>query len=121
MTVGLVALVGTTLGLRWYHQHGRGVEIRLHNVQSRPLRSPEVFVTGASYSVGDLAPGAIGSVWAEPTSDSHVEISFALSTGEVKRVPVPNSYLEPRNSGWISVDVTADDARAVENHVELAY
>jgi hypothetical protein len=116
----LVALVAcAAVGIRWCDQHSRGIELRLHNAEKSRLRAVTVTVVGNSYTVGDLAPDATGSIWAEPTSDSDVEVSFTTATGEVKHLPVPHSYIEPGNSGWMSVDLTTDNARNVERHIKL--
>ncbi len=115
----LATLTCAVLGIRWCYQHSRGIEIRLHNAEKSPLRSVTAAVVGNSYTVGDLAPDATRSIWAKPTSESAVEVSFTTSTGEVKHLSIPHSYIEPGNSGWISVDLTIGDARNVEHHIEL--
>jgi hypothetical protein len=120
--IGAAALAAVivcgVLALRWCHQHSRGVEIRLHNVERSTLRSLKVSVTGNSYPVGDLDPGATTSVWVKPTSESGVDVSFVTSAGQVTQVPV-HGYIEPGYSGWISADLTTVGARNVEDHVEL--
>lgn len=118
-TLLIALIIGAVLSIRWCYQHGRGVELRLHNVDKVPLRAIRVEVTGASYSLGDLAPGATTSVWAKPRSDSAVYVLFETPTGEERRLTVPHSYFEPGNSGWMSIELTVAEARNVGDHVEL--
>jgi hypothetical protein len=32
---------------------------------------------------------------------------------------VPHSYFEPGNSGWMSIELTVDEARNAGDHIEL--
>lgn len=114
----LAAAMGAMLAFRWCHERSRGVEIRVHNADGRTLHSVVVAVTGQSYSLGDLPAGATSSIWATPTSDSSVDVSVTDAAGQVKRLPVPHSYIEPGNSGWMLLDVTSVEARKIEDHVE---
>jgi hypothetical protein len=121
ITIGAVVLIAVVcvavLGIRWYRQHSRGVEIRLHSVANSPLRSVTVAVTGNSYALGDLAPGQTTSVWVAPTSESGVDVSFATASGGVKHAAL-SGYIEPGYSGWISADLTTNEAVNIEDHVE---
>lgn len=66
-----------------------------------------------------LATVTSTSIWAKPTSESTVDVSFTTASGEVKSLPVPHSDIEPGNARWIAVDLTTSEARNVEHDVEL--
>jgi hypothetical protein len=118
-TVVLIAAIAIAVFVvRWCYANGRGVEIRIHNTQGRPLRSVVVLVTGKSYAIGDLSPDAVRSVFANPTGDSHVEISLIDVDGKAKQISVPGSYFEPGYGGWMLVEITSTDVRKVEYDID---
>ena len=109
-------LLVVLVGVRWCYVRSRGVEVRIHNASNRPLSSVVLLVTRRSYQIGDLPPDATSAVFVHPTSESGVGISFADPQGHAKRLHA-GGYFEDGYSGSISIDVTADLARIVEDNV----
>ena len=101
---------------RWCSEHRRGVEVRIHNAGSHTLSSVAVVVTGNSYSLGDLPPNSTRSVVVVPTGESDVGISLVDPAGHVKRLNA-GGYFEPGYTGTISVDLTAEAARTIDDNV----
>lgn len=85
-----------------------------HNVGAEPMRSVVVHVTGRSYPIGDLPPGASKSVRLSPTSESHIELSQAGHA----RLTV-GGYFEKGYRGTITADVTTDRVVVVRDEVML--
>lgn len=90
------------------------VMVDLKNVGAEPMLGVVVHVTGASYPVGDLAPGASVRVPVQPKGESHVEI--AHSTGQ--RLVV-DCYLESGYTGTLEADVTSAKFVATRNRVKI--
>ena len=85
------------------------------NVGSDTMRAVVVHVTGASYAIGELAPGASRSVDVFAQGDSHVE----LTSGANPRLTVA-CYFGPGYSGRISSQVTATRVVAVQTDVRFS-
>jgi hypothetical protein len=78
------------------------------------MRDVVVHVTGASYPVGSLAPGASVRVRVQTKGESHVEIE--QSTGQ--RLVV-DCYFEAGFSGTLEVDVSSAKIVAVRNKLKI--
>jgi hypothetical protein len=105
--IGLAIVVATSLVLP-----AAGVTVVVANVGTEPMREVVVHVTGASYPIGELAPGARASVVAKPKGDSHVEIG--QSSGP--RLIV-DCYFESGYSGTVTAEVTSVKVLAVNSEV----
>jgi hypothetical protein len=115
----LLGVVAMLVAL-WRYESTRGLKVSVHNAGSRPLSSMVVEVTGNSYRLGELQPGDTRSVYVRPRSESHVELSFAGHDGQLKRLNA-GGYFEPRDTGTIAVDVTADSVRVTEQNVRSGF
>jgi hypothetical protein len=111
-----VAVIVALMARRCYRQ-SRGIEVCLHNVDTRPLRSGEVTVTSSRstrrYAVGELAPRATGCVWVKADDEASVDVTFTTTSG----APITSQldgYIEQGYWGWISADVAADGAREIK-------
>lgn len=82
----------------------RGVIVIVNNVGKVPLQEVWVHVTGMSYSFGNIAPGKSRSIRVNPTSESHVEVSFR-TPNERPRSMVAGCYFEHNYSGTVTVEV----------------
>ena len=80
------------------------------NVGTQAMHSVVVHITGNSYPIGDLAPGASTSVVPTPTADTHIE----LSLNGHPRLTV-DCYFSGGYTGSVSANVTADKVVSVEN------
>jgi len=63
-----------------------GVHVTIQNTGSQPLRSIVLHVTGASYRLGDIAPGDTAEITVHPTGESHLEIEFTAPDGQTQRI-----------------------------------
>ena len=48
-----------------------GIQVTVENSGTKPLKSVTLHVTGASYNLGDIAPGASATARVKPTGESH--------------------------------------------------
>lgn len=80
------------------------------NVGTEAMQSVVVHITGHSYPIGDLEPGASTSVVLTPKADTHIELTL---TGH-PRLTV-DCYFSGGYTGNVSADVTADKVVSVEN------
>ena len=109
VVAGVIALFAAVLVMLYLE---RGVLVTVRNSDARALRSLEVHVTGRSYNLGDLEPGASRSVRVNPRGESHVELRFRDHLGKTP-APVVDCYLEAGYSGTIAVDVDSERVRKV--------
>jgi hypothetical protein len=110
----LVVAAALSLGFAAMYAIEDGVTFVAHNVGTEPMRSVVVHVTGKSYPIGDLAPGASKSVRVNPTSESHIELS---QSGHA-RLTV-GGYFEKGYQGTITADVTTESVVVVRDEVAL--
>lgn len=101
-TLSLTFIVGfviaLVIGVAWPSR----VEVNLTNAGAETMRAVVVHVTGASYEIGDIAPGETRTVKVNPTGESHVE--FTSSGGP--RVKI-ESYFERDYEGYVNARVTS--------------
>ncbi|MFO0011158.1 MAG: hypothetical protein ACK553_00285 [Planctomycetota bacterium] len=93
----------------WFAQ---GVTVTVRNGGNSPLIDLQVHVTGRSYNLGNLESGAMKRCAVEPTSESHVEISYQLPDGTSRRHSI-GGYLEPGYRG--TVDAEIQDGEMVQS------
>ena len=99
---------------------GRGVRVEVTNVGDKPLEAVQVFVKGAEYDLGDLAPGESKSVKVEPTSDSDVWLRWK-SAGRAAAGNV-DCYMEPSGyNGTVTVEVRDSAIVKTEADIELGF
>jgi hypothetical protein len=95
---------------------GRGVRVEVKNVGETPLEAVQVFVKGAEYDLGDLAPGESKSVKVEPTSESDVWLRWK-SEGKSAAGTI-DCYMEP--SGYHgTVTVQLRESAVVDYKAEI--
>jgi hypothetical protein len=110
-------LLGAARLVQCVRDHANGLEVRVHNADTHTLHAVTVSVTGHSYDLGDLPPGATGAVTVAPTSESSVAISLTDGTGR-RRELGGFGYIEPDSSGWQLFDVTEAGVHKVKEHQE---
>ncbi len=81
-----------------------GIHVTVENTGRQPLRSIVLFVTGNSYSLGDIPPGANAEATVKCTGDSHLEIEFIDDAGDAKRLDA-GGFFQPGYRGAIRVSV----------------
>jgi hypothetical protein len=94
---------------------GPGVTLMLSNVSAVPMQSVTVRVTGRSYAIGDLAPGASKSIAVHPTADSHIELVF----DRTRRLKI-DCYLERGYRGRIAAAITPERVVSVKDETILS-
>lgn len=95
--------------------HGPGVTLTLSNVSAVTMQSVTVRVTGRSYAIGDLVPGASKSIAVHPSADSHIELVF----DRTRRLKI-DGYLERGYRGKIAAAVTPERVVAVKDETILS-
>jgi hypothetical protein len=98
---GVVALVAGVIG---YAALAPGVHVTVRNTGREPMRQVTLHVTGRSYSLGDVPPGATCTKKVFPTSESHVELELTDEQGRRRRL-VAGCYFESGYRGRIDIEV----------------
>ena len=81
-----------------------GIEVIVENRDPTPLKSLVLHVTGASYPLGDVPPGAVVAKRVKPTGESHLEIEFTGADGKPRRLDA-GGYFEPGYRGTIRLSI----------------
>lgn len=91
-----------------------GVDLTLINTGTEVLRAVTVEVTGRSYRLGDISPGASKTVKVNPVSESHIVVRFPTGLSMII-----DCYLEPGYGGEIRAKVTSQAVVDVKDEVTL--
>jgi len=110
--VTMVVLVYFVL---FYHP---GIHVTLQNTGSQPLRSAVLVVTGNSYNLGDIPPGANAEATVKCTGDSHLEIEFMDEDGQTKRLDA-GGFFQSGYRGTIRVSIK--DGLIQENEQDIEW
>jgi hypothetical protein len=87
--------------LLFYHP---GIHVSVQNTGNQPIRSVVLYVTGNSYSLGDIPPGADANATVKCTGDSHLEIEFVDGDGQTKKLDA-GGFFQPGYRGAIRVSI----------------
>ena len=98
----------------WTFRYTNGVQFTLKNVGSETLHSVTVEVTGKSYTLSDISPGASRTVKVDPISES--DIKLRLPRGPVLTI---DCYLEHDYGGSIEANVTSQAVVSVKDESTL--
>jgi hypothetical protein len=79
-----------------------GIRVAVENTGTTPLKSVVLHVTGASYELGDIAPGESATARVNPTGESHLEVDFTDADGQTQRLNA-GGYFESGYRGSIRV------------------
>lgn len=90
-------------------EKGPGVTVTVSNVGTVTMHAIKVQLTGKSYAIGDLGPGASTSIAVHPVTDSHIVLVFDRT-----RSLTVDCYLEHGYTGKIAATVTAKRVVAVK-------
>jgi hypothetical protein len=122
--VAVVMVLTAFAGGAFYLVWGRlpfiaGVRVDVRNVDpGQPLQSVTVVVTGASFRLGDIAPGETKSVRVNPTGESSVVIRHTPIGRPAVDLTV-GCYIERNYSGSIQVDVTPTAVARVSDQIRI--
>ena len=97
-----------------------GIHVSIQNTGSQPLRSVVLFVTGTSYNLGDIPPGATAHATVHPTGESHLEIEFTDADGQAKRLDA-GGYIEPGYRGTIDISIKDGVIQKNEQQIRLRW
>ena len=97
-----------------------GVHVSIQNTGSRPLRSVVLFVTGTSYNLGDIPPGATAHATVHTTGESHLEIEFTDPDGQPHRLDA-GGYFEPGYRGTIDISIKDGVIEKNEQQIRLRW
>ncbi|MFO0448833.1 MAG: hypothetical protein ACK52I_09255 [Pseudomonadota bacterium] len=95
-----------------------GIQVTIQNTGSTPMKSVVLHVTGASYDLGEIAPGAEATARVRPTSESHLEIEFTIADGKTQRVNA-GGYFESGYRGTIRVEIKDGVIDKFEDDIKL--
>ena len=111
--VVLLILIGCVL-----LQFRSGIHVTVENSGSTPIRSVVLHVTGNSYSLSDLLPGASSQATVHATSESHLEIEIVDADGKPQRLTA-DCYFEPSYRGKIHVSIKDGAIDRYDEQLEL--
>ena len=94
-----VALVGVLA-----FQFRSGIQVTVENTGASPLKSVVLHVTGASYDLGDIAPGESATARVSPTGESELEVEFKDTDDQTQRLNA-GGYFESGYRGSIRVEI----------------
>jgi hypothetical protein len=116
LVIAIVRSLAAWFSLNHIFRHR--LTVAISNEGPHELRSVVVYVTGRSYSLGDLTVGESRAVYVEPISESNVELEFVDFLGKTKRLNA-GGYFEPGYQGTFTVRIESDDIHQVEDGVGL--
>jgi hypothetical protein len=91
-----------------------GVAFTLTNVGTTTMESITVQVTGRSYPLGDLTPGASKTIRLKPTGESRIDLVFSGS----RRLAI-DCYFESGYKGEIAAEVTPQKVVSVKSDLKF--
>jgi hypothetical protein len=114
MTFALLVVVGLLMAQRLR----AGVLVTIHNIGATPLRSVVLQITGASYPLGDIAPGSYRETTVVSHGESNLEIEFTNIDGKAQRLDA-GGYFESGYRGTIRVSINDGTIEANEQQFTL--
>jgi hypothetical protein len=118
IVIVLVTVVILVAGWVRYASAQRGIRITVLNTGQETVRDMTVYVTGASYPLGDLAPSTSRTCKVSPTSESHVELEFADEQRGRIRLNA-GGYFEPGYQGTMEIQVRDGKATRVKDDISI--
>jgi hypothetical protein len=109
----LASLVAVAIAFGFIYDYsfsGKGVTFIVKNVGTESIRSMVVHITGNSFAIGDIEPGTSKSVVLNPTSESHVELTFSGHP----RLTI-DCYFEHDYSGTLATEITVEKVVSVKD------
>lgn len=104
----LRAMIATTaftaMFLSAFLWFSRGVTVTVRNEGISPLVNLQVHASGKSYDLGNIVSGSTKKCRVNPTSESHIEISYQLPDGTKHRHTV-DCYFESGYRGAVEAEI----------------
>ena len=95
-----------------------GIQVTVENTGTTPLKSVVLHVTGASYDLGDIAPGATATARVKSTGESSLDIEFTEVDGNNQRLNA-GGYFESGYRGTIRVEIKDGQIDKFEEDIKL--
>ena len=95
-----------------------GIQVTVENTGTTPLKSVMLHVTGASYDLGDIAPGATATARVRSTGESSLDIEFMDGNGNNQRLNA-GGYFESAYRGTIRVEIKDGQIDKFEEDIKL--
>lgn len=81
-----------------------GIQVTVENTGTSPLKLVELHVTGRSYELGDIAPGATATARVRSTGESSLDVEFTDADGKTQRLNA-GGYFESAYRRSIRVEI----------------
>jgi hypothetical protein len=95
-----------------------GIQVTVENTGTTPLKSVVLHVTGASYDLGHIAPGATATARVRSTGESSLDIEFTDADGKTQRLNA-GGYFESGYRGTIRVEIKDGQIDKFEEDIKL--
>jgi hypothetical protein len=105
----LVAMLGYTI-------LAPGVRVSIRNTGKERMKDVTIRVTGRSYDLSDIAPGASQTERISPEAESQVEVEFTGEGGSKVKL-VAAGHLQPASRGQIEIEVKDGRIVGMKNEV----
>lgn len=112
-TILLIALAAVLV-----FQLRSGIQVTVTSTGNTPLKSVVLHVTGATYKLGDLAPGDSATTGVNLNGESHLEVEFSDAKGRTQRVNA-GGYFESGYRGTIRVEIKDGKIDKFQEDVKL--
>jgi len=100
----VVLLVTMIIVLNSRSKSGSGVSVTVQNISQSPMHSVVIHVTGGTYPLGDLAPGASARATVKPTGQTHLDIDYSDAAGKKHELRASGPF-DDRFQGTIGVSI----------------
>ena len=81
-----------------------GIQVTVENTGISALKSVVLHVTGASYDLGDIAPGETATARVNPNGESELKVEFKDTDDQTQRLNA-GGYFESGYRGTIRVEI----------------
>lgn len=107
-------------GLVWWARF-RAPKAEIANVGGVVLHDLSVQVTGATYRLGELEPGARISQRLDPSGTSHLEVDWRTPDGQAHHRVIDCYFSSgwPEWTGTLRVDIAAAEIQRVDGHFDI--
>ena len=95
-----------------------GIRVTVENTGTTPLKSVVLHVTGASYDLGDIAPGESATARVNPTGESELEVELKDTDDQTQRLNA-GGYFESGYRGSIRVQIKDGQIDKFEDNTKL--
>jgi len=95
-----------------------GIRVTVRNAEKQPLRSVTLYVTGNTYSLGEIPPNGIAHATVKCKGESHLEIEFRDTEDNPKRL-IAGGYFEPGYRGTIRLSIKDGEIQDNQQDIKI--